>query len=197
MAKERETIDQEKQQLRNQTINSQSRPYLDKGIESSLAESAKAAGFDIAKVKQEQPNRYQRFVKDVTSQIHQSVLQDSKWLDSYSQALAKGNTQKCVRMLNARHDLAIKGNEHEPGIVAKIFTEWFGPPKGARQQNQNSNDKGKQQTQSQNSGQRGSNAAVQVNAMPSPKEIDYSNSRTKIIDQIAVLKSGKVVTWAK
>ena len=195
MAKEREKIDQEKQQLRNQSINTQAVPYLDRGIESSLTEAAKSAGFDLAKLKGEQSNRYQRFVKDVRAQIHQAVLNDDKWLDRYSRTLATGNVEKCVRMLNARHDLALKGNEHEPSVVTRIFTEWFGPPKAARQQNANGGDKGRQAARA--AGQANAGGIVQVNAMPPRTEIDWSNPKTKIIDQIAMRKDGKLVTWAK
>jgi hypothetical protein len=102
---------------------------MTKAIESTLDKTAKESGFDLAKLKKEQPNRYGRFVKDVTAAIHANVLKDDKWLDRYSTALASNDTAKCVRMLNARHDQAITGNGREPGVVAPIFQEWFGTGK--------------------------------------------------------------------
>lgn len=60
------------------------------------------------------------FVKDVRSAVHAEILGDSKWVDRYSAALASGDTAKCIRMLNARHDQAIKGTDSKPGVAAFI-----------------------------------------------------------------------------
>lgn len=185
------TLEAEKQQVRNEKINSQSIPHMNSAIQSSLDKVVAASGFDLAKVKTEQPNRYERFMKDVRSAIHQSVLKDQKWLDRYSDALGSGDTAKCVRMLNARHDQAVNGNGREPGVVTPLFEEWFGPTKKVAPK-VDANRPGNKPGTPPNPNA----AALRVNAMPAPKDIDYNHPKTKIIDQVAMRRDGKLVTWA-
>jgi hypothetical protein len=183
-------LDQKGQELRNKTINLEALPYMTKTIESALDKTAKASGFDIAKLKTEQANRYGRFLKDVTRAIHENVLKDEKWMDRYAKALVANDTAKCVRMLNARHDQAITGNDREPGVVSAIFQEWFGTGKPVVKKEPGQQPSGQRQTTSTGS------APVRVSAMPPKNEIDWHNPKTKIIDQVAMRRDGKLVTWA-
>lgn len=186
---QKQQLDTEKQQIRNQKINSESIPYLMKTVDTTVDKIAKDSGFDLAKVRTEQPKRYAKFVKDVKSAIHESVLSDEKWLDRYSSALASGDTAKCVRMLNARHDQAINGNGREPGVVNGLFEEWFGPMKKVAPKT----DAGRPAARP-GSGQ--GSAPLRVSTMPPKNEINWQSDKTKIIDQVAMLKTGKIVTWA-
>jgi hypothetical protein len=188
---ERNKLGEEKQQVRNAKINTEASPYLNRGIETSLSSVAKSSGFDLAKLQKDQPNRYGRFLKDVRNAVHNEVLNDSKWLDKYSAALASGDTAKCVRMLNARHDQAIKGTENKPGVASVIFAEWFGKPKaGARKAADG--DKG-----GSGGAERprtfGKETPIQVNALPPAKEINYSDPLTDKWNGIYRLKTGKLI----
>ena len=186
---ERNKLGEEKQQVRNAKINTEAGPYLDRTIKGSLATAAKASGFDLAKLEKDQPNRYGRFLKDVRNAVHNEVLNDTKWLDRYSAALASGDTAKCVRMLNARHDQAIKGTENKPGVASAIFAEWFGAPKaGARKPNASSRDGGASAARSF-----GKETPIQVNALPPAKEINYSDPLTDKWNGIYRLKTGKLI----
>ena len=186
---ERNKLGEEKQQVRNAKINTEASPYLDRTIKGSLATAAKASGFDLAKLEKDQPNRYGRFLKDVRNAVHNEVLNDTKWLDRYSAALASGDTAKCVRMLNARHDQAIKGTENKPGVASAIFAEWFGAPKaGARKPNASSRDGGASAARSF-----GKETPIQVNALPPAKEINYSDPLTDKWAGIYRLKTGKLI----
>lgn len=185
-------LSEREQKVRNQSINAEAGPYLTRTIEGSLAATAKAAGFDLAKLQKEQPNRYGRFLKDVRNAVHNEVLNDSKWLDRYSAALATGDTAKCVRMLNARHDAAIKGTETKPGVASVIFADWFGPAKagsrrpGSSASGNNSAASGKPRTF-------GKETPVLVNALPAAKEINYSDPLTDKWNGIYRLKTGKLI----
>ena len=121
--------------------------------------------------------------------VHNEVLNDTKWLDRYSAALASGDTAKCVRMLNARHDQAIKGTENKPGVASAIFAEWFGAPKaGARKPNASAGDKGSDKPRTF-----GKETPIQVNALPPAKEINYSDPLTDKWAGIYRLKTGKLI----
>ena len=188
--KREQTIKQQEEQVRNKTINSEAGPYMSRSIDSVLATAAKSAGFDLAKVQKEQPNRYARFLKDVNRAVHEEVLHDTKWLDRYDAALKAGDTAKCVRMLNARHDQAIKGDGTKPGVVAPVFHDWFGPPKAApkRQENQQ-----QQQQQQPNRGGNGKETPMLVNSLPPAKDINYSDPLTDKWNGIYRLKTGKLI----
>lgn len=188
---EKTKLSEEKQQVRNAKINTEAGPYLNRGIETALASVAKTSGFDLAKLQKDQPNRYGRFLKDVRNAVHNEVLNDTKWLDRYSAALSSGDTAKCVRMLNARHDQAIKGTENKPGVASAIFAEWFGAPKaGARKAA--AGDKG-----GSGGGERprtfGKETPIQVNSLPPAKEINYSDPLTDKWNGIYRLKTGKLI----
>ena len=186
---ERNKLGEEKQQVRNAKINTEASPYLDRTIKGSLATAAKASGFDLAKLEKDQPNRYGRFLKDVRNAVHNEVLNDTKWLDRYSAALASGDTAKCVRMLNARHDQAIKGTENKPGVASAIFAEWFGAPRaGARKPNASAGDKGSDKPRTF-----GKETPIQVNSLPPAKEINYSDPLTDKWNGIYRLKTGKLI----
>lgn len=187
---ERQQLGKEKQQVRNKTINTEAGPYLNRAIESSLGAAAKSAGFDLAKLQKEQPNRWGRFVKDVRAAVHADVLNDKKWLDRYSSALASNDTAKCVRMLNARHDQAIKGTDSKGGVAAGIFHEWFGPPKaGSRQTTTVSTGNGDRRASSGT----GKETPTLLNALPPAKDINYADPATDKWNGIYRLKTGKLI----
>lgn len=190
---EKAKLQTEREQIRNQKINLSAQPYLAKAIDGSLDAAAKASGFDLGKIRTDQPKRYERFMADVRRAIHESVLADEPWLDRYTAALAKGDVGKCTRMLNARHDEAIKGNGTKPGVVTPVFHEWFGPAKAGIKPKVDPQKTGT----SARGGQQPSGSMLHVNAMPPKNEINWTHDKTKIIDQVAMLKSGKLVTWAK
>lgn len=189
---ERAKLGEEKVQIRNEKINTQAGPYLDRTIRGSVTSAAKTAGFDLAKIEKEQPNRFGRFVKDVRNAVHNEILNDTKWLDRYSAALASGDTVKCVRMLNARHDLAIKGNDTKPGVGATIFTEWFGKGKARPA---TGGDKGGDKGGGNDNRPRtfGKETPIQVNALPPAKDINYSDPLTDKWNGIYRLKTGKLI----
>lgn len=183
-------LTQKEQQVRNKTINAEAAPYMQRSIEGSLTKAAKDAGLDLAKL-QTSP-RWQRFLKDARSAIHANVLADTKWLDRYSAALASGDTAKCVRMLNARHDQAINGSGNTPGVVAPVFHEWFGPPKaGARGTGTRQNQGGGARTV--NTGGGGRETPMLVNALPPAKDINYNDPATDKWEGIYRLKTGKLI----
>jgi hypothetical protein len=183
-------LTEREQKVRNQTINAEAHPYLVRTMEGAVTAAAKAAGFDLAKIAKDQPNRYGRFLKDVRSAVHNEVLNDAKWLDVYSNALASGDTAKCVRMLNKRHDQAVKGTETKPGVAAQIFTEWFGTGKaGARR-----TDKGQGGNGTQDRPRTfGKETPTLVNALPPAKDINYSDPLTDKWNGIYRLKTGKLI----
>lgn len=191
-------IDEQKQQLstkeqeiRNKTINVEAAPYLTRSIESSLAAAAKAAGLETTKLQKSQPNRWGRFLKDVRNAVHADVLGDSKWLDRYDAALKSGDTAKCVRMLNARHDQAIKGTDSKPGVAAPIFHEWFGPAKAGIKKAPTGD--GSAARGNESSAVRGKETPMQVNSLPPAKDINYSDPLTDKWNGIYRLKTGKLI----
>jgi hypothetical protein len=193
---DRTKLTEEKQQVRNKTINVEAAPYLTRSIEGSVAAAAKAAQFDLAKLQKSQPNRYGRFLKDVRKEVQQEILGDEKWLDRYNDALLAGDTQKCIRMLNKRHDQAIKGTDEKPGVAATIFADWFGAPKaGNRRGNAAESDKGDKGASTGNGQARsfGKETPTQVNALPPAKDIDYSDPLTDKWNGIYRLKTGKLI----
>jgi hypothetical protein len=196
LAAEKTKLSEEKATIRNKTINVEAAPYLTRSIESSVAAAAKAAQFDLAKLQKTQPNRYGRFLKDVRKEMEQEILADEKWLDRYSEALHSGDTKKCIRMLNKRHDEAIKGTDDKPGVAATIFADWFGAPKaGARRGNAADNDKGDKGAGNGNGERRsfGKETPVLVNALPPAKDINYSDPLTDKWNGIYRLKTGKLI----
>lgn len=193
LANERTKLDQEKAQVRNDKINTQAAPYLDRTIAGSVEAAAKAAGFDLAKVAKAQPNRYGRFLKDVKNAVHNEILNDTKWLDRYTAVLHSGDTQKAVRMLNARHDLAIKGTDSKAGVASVIFSDWFGAPKaGARRGNVDKGDKGGDGNTNRPR-TFGKETPTLVNALPPAKDIHYSDPLTDKWNGIYRLKTGKLI----
>ena len=181
-------LGKKEQEIRNKSINSEAAPYMNRQIDTSLSKAAKDAGFDLAKLQKDQPNRYGRFLKDVRSAIHANVLSDGKWLDRYSAALASNDTAKCVRMLNARHDQAINGVGDTVGVVAPIFHEWFGPPKAVTRQPVT-----RQQNQPNRGGGGGRETPVLVNSLPAAKDINYNDPKTDKWEGIYRLKTGKLI----
>lgn len=183
------TLTTKAQELRNKTINLEAAPYLTKAVDSSIDAEAKAAGFDIAKIRNEQPKRYAKFVQDVKNTIFSKVKDDEKWLGRYSAALAANETSKCVRMVNSRHDQAINGNGREPGVVAGLFTEWFGTGKAKPAATPG------QQRQAAPGARpsTGSETPMVVNALPSPKDINYSDPKTDKWEGIYRLRTGKLI----
>lgn len=185
---ERAELSKEKEQIRNSKVNALAVPHLNKTIDSNVDGWAKTAGFDIAAIRKDQPNRYARFMSDVKAAIHKQVRGDDAWLGRYSAALNGGDVDKAARMLNTRHDQAVNGTATQPGVVKGLAEEWFGAGKKPAA---TSTDK------TQRVVNPGNGSALRVQKMPAPAEINYGDSRTRIIDQVAVLKStGKVVTWA-
>lgn len=190
-----EKLTKKENEIRNKTINAEVGPYMNRTIESTLTTAAKAAGFDLAKLQKDQPNRYARFLKDVRATIHAEVLGDDKWLDRYSKALASNDTEKCKRMMNARHDQAIKGTDSKAGVVAPVFHEWFGPPKaGVRPRNDGAGGSGSRSTSTvtRPSGG-GRETPMVVNSLPAPKEINYNDPVTDKWAGIYRLKTGKLI----
>jgi hypothetical protein len=186
-------LTKKEQEIRNKGINSEAAPYMTRQIDNVLSKAAKDAGFDVAKLQKEQPNRWGRFLKDARSAIHANVLGDSKWLDRYSAALASNDQAKCVRMLNARHDQAINGVGDTPGVVAPIFHEWFGPPKAGVRPNASGNGTRPNQGGGRGGGGTGKETPMQVNALPAAKDINYSAPETDRWAVIYRLKSGKLI----
>jgi hypothetical protein len=191
-------LNKKSQDIRNKTINSEAAPHMNGQIDSSLKKAAKDAGFDLAKLQKDQPNRYGRFLKDVRRAVHENVLSDTKWLDRYSAALATNDTAKCVRLLNARHDQAINGVGDTPGVVAPVFHEWFGPPKAAvRQQTANGGNRSQNQNGNRGGGNGGNGGGretpVLVNALPAAKDINYNDPKTDKWEGIYRLKTGKLI----
>lgn len=179
-------LTQKEQQIRNKTINTEAAPYMTRSIESVLSAAAKSSGFDIAKLQKEQPNRYARFIKDARATVHAEVLGDNKFIDRYSAALASGDTAKCVRMLNTRHDQAIKGDGQKPGVVAPVFHEWFGAPKAVKRTTEGGNN-----TPVRNGG--GKETPMLMNSLPPAKDINYSAPETDKWNGIYRLKTGKLI----
>lgn len=189
-------LTQREQQVRNKTINAEAAPYLTRSIETSLGAAAKASQLDLAKIQKEQPNRWGRFLKDVRNAVHNEILNDGKWLDRYTAALNSNDTAKCVRMLNKRHDEAIKGTDDKAGVAATIFHEWFGPPKaGARSAASGSASRSASSSASSGaSGARGGKETpTLVNSLPPAKEINYADPVTDKWNGIYRLKSGKLI----
>lgn len=186
-------LTRQEQEIRNKTINAEANPYLTRTIESSLGVAAKSAGFDLAKVAKEQPNRYGRFVKDVRNAVHHEILNDSKWLDRYSEALASGDTQKCIRMLNKRHDQAIRGTEDKPGVAQVIFREWFGAGKGAARRSNAASGSSAASSSTTARGGSGNQTAMLVSSLPPAKDIDYSWEGTDKWAGKYRLKTGKLI----
>ena len=188
-----EQLTKREQEIRNKSINTEASPYLNRTIETSLAVAAKNAGFDFVKLQKEQPNRYGRFLKDVRRAIHDEVLADEKWLNRYSDALALNDTAKCVRMLNARHDQAIKGTDSKPGVVAPVFYEWFGAPKAGRKAL--IGDNGGTGGMARRDGARGTGNETPaiMNSLPPAKDINYNDPITDKWNGIYRLKNGKLI----
>ena len=184
---ERQKLTEEKQQIRNQKINSEAVPYMQKSAESQIETKAKTSGIDIQAIKRDTPKRYEKFMADVTQTIHKNVLADKNFVNRFDAALKSGDTAKCVRMLNSRHDLAIKGDGHKDGVVTALVEEWFGPGKKVTPQPE------KAQAQTANRG--GNSAAVRVPSMPSKTEINWRDPKTRVIDGEAMLHNGKFVKW--
>ena len=184
---ERQQLTQEKEQIRNQKINAEAVPYMQKAAESQIETKAKTSGIDIQAIKRDTPKRYEKFMADVTQTIHKNVLADKNFVNRFDAALKSGDTAKCVRMLNSRHDLAIKGDGHKDGVVTSLVEEWFGPGKKVTPQPE------KAQAQTANRG--GNSAAVRVPSMPSKTEINWRDPKTRVIDGEAMLHNGKFVKW--
>lgn len=182
-------LTEREQKVRNSSINAEAGPYLNRTIESSLSSAAKEAGFDLAKLQKSQPNRYGRFLKDVRNAVHHEILNDAKWLDLYSAALGAGDTAKCVRMLNKRHDQAIQGTEHKPGVAGEIFGEWFGTGKARPKPNTEKDAGGGDQRRPTF----GKETPTLVNALPPAKDINYSDPLTDKWNGIYRLKTGKLI----
>jgi len=183
-------LTQKEQEVRNKTINTEAGPYLARSIDSSLGAWAKSSGFDLAKVAKEQPNRYGRFLKDVRNAVHQEILHDDKWLDRYSEALASGDTQKCVRMLNKRHDQALHGTEDRPGVATVIARDWFGTGKPGKKAAASG---GGASSAAARGSAAGDKNVTLVNALPPAKDIDYSWSGTDKWAGKYRLKTGKLI----
>lgn len=186
---ERQKLTEEKEQIRNQKINSEAVPYLIKSAESQIDAKAKASGIDIQAIKRDTPKRYEKFMQDVKQSIHRSVLADNKFIDRYAAALAAGDTAKCTRMVNARHDLAIKGDGHKEGVISGLVEEWFGPGKKVNPVA----DKTKPVTDTSNRG--GNTSAVRVASMPPKTDINWNHPKTRIVDGEAMMKNGKFLKW--
>lgn len=189
-------LTEREQKVRNQSINAEAGPHLNRTIESTLTAAAKIDGFDLAKLQKEQPNRYGRFLKDVRNAVHAEVLNDSKWLDRYAAALAANDVAKCVRMLNARHDQAIKGTDLKPGVASVILREWFGTPKGGARRpgagGAGGSGGGSGATRTVTSNGK-SETPILVNSLPPAKEINYSDPVTDKWNGIYRLKTGKLI----
>jgi hypothetical protein len=188
-------ITQKAEQIRNKEINMQASPYLESGLTSKVDQLAKERGFDVAKIREQQPGRYAKFVQDVKNSIFASVRGDAGWLDRYSKALSSNDTAKAVRMLNARHDAAIQGTEKSKSVVDQVFSDWFvGPKSGNRNGNAN---RGQDQNRARagTGGNRGtgSETPVLVNSLPPAKDINYHDPKTDKWEGIYRLKSGKLI----
>lgn len=191
---ERQKLQTEGQQLRNEKINMQATPHLEKGLTSKVDQLAKERGFDLAKIREQQPGRYAKFVQNVKNAIYASVREDRGWLDRYYKALTTNDTAKAVRMLNARHDQAIQGTEKAKSVVDQEFSDWFVGPKSGKS-NANAN-RGQDQNRNRGTGGNrgtGSETPVLVNALPPAKDINYNDPKTDKWEGIYRLKTGKLI----
>ena len=179
-ARELETREQNQ---RIETINSQARPQLVVSMENALAKELKASGANLQKLKADNPKAFQRLIANITQEVRARVASDQTFVRNYGAALAEGNTAKCLQMVNAKHAKVV------PDAAAAIWREFAGLY-GVKAKL-----KAAASSPGQQSGAQTANGASQVAAKPSRFEINWEHPKTDVYNRIAMLKTGKLVTW--
>lgn len=181
---DRQKLGTEQEQLRNHTVNSQTIPILGRHMTTQIEKLAKEAGFDLKKFAAEQPKAFQSLRKNILDGVMSKASADKTFIKNYRSVMKEGNTTRAVKMMNDKHD-AILGDIVRDvaagfGIKRKAGTKPAAGDKGAVRQ-----------AAGQTSG-----TMTRVSAKPAANEIDWNKTGNRIYDSEAVLKNGKVVTWA-
>jgi hypothetical protein len=185
--KRTQELEQREHNHRVEQVNTSVRPELMKGIEAALAKEMKAFGRNAANLKAGNPKMYQRIIANIMQEIKARVLGDDQFTENYSATLmVEKDVMKAARMANA------KNAKVTAAAVRDIWAE-FGALVGKAQ----APEAGKQPAKAAGPGSaRPSEGFEHIAKMPDRFEIDWNKSQHLVIDQRAVLKNGKRVSWA-
>lgn len=175
-------LNTERQNLRNQTVNSQTIPLLGRQMTIHLVREAKTAGFDLQKYATEQPGAAQSMRREILNRVMAKASSDKTFTRNYRNVLDSGNTKRAIDMMNKKH------NDILPEIVRAVAKEWGVAKKAGIKQNARGIGSRTQQAPG--------NGALRVAGKPPTEDIDYSKTSTRmLLDGQAVLKTGKKVFW--
>jgi hypothetical protein len=184
---DRQKLASEQEQLRNQTVNSQTIPLLGRQMTTQIEKLAKDAGFDVKKFIAEQPEAAQSLRTKILNQVMAKAAADKVFVKNYKAVMNQGDTQRAIAMMNKKHQAIL------PDIVRDV-AKGFGIAKKAGTATRG-NAGGNAGSTSRASGGN-SGGMTRVSAKPPANEIDWGKTGNRIYDSEAVLKNGKVVTWA-
>jgi hypothetical protein len=184
---DRQKLASEQEQLRNHTVNSQTIPLLGRQMTTQIEKLAKDAGFDVKKFIAEQPEAAQSLRAKILNQVMAKAAADKVFVKNYKAVMNQGDTQRAIAMMNKQHQAIL------PDIVRDVAKGFGIAKKGgtAARTNAGGNAGSTSRASGGNSG-----GMTRVSAKPPANEIDWGKTGNRIYDSEAVLKNGKVVTWA-
>lgn len=183
LAAEREKLNSEQSDLRNQTANSQIFPILGRDMTDAVERLAKNNGVDLKKLSAEQPGVVRAMRTEILKRLVAKAAADKAYARNYKSHLQAGEVRKAVNLADKKHKAIL------PEIVNEVAKEYGLLKKGAAASRSTQRPNGRTAA--------GGSGELKVSAKPQNSEIDYQRTPTSmLLDSKAVLKNGKTVTWA-